>query len=278
MKKAAEIKVIKHLAAKLQTSMKKMPPQFRPDDIHDFRVNYKKMRAALRLMEIKKGGQAKMSKQLKSIYRKTGEVRDLQLLIQKLNTYCEEHALTLTQYLANIQEQLKQLILRLPAAMPRTAGKIPAGIKAGVVKYIPFVNRFCFLSYHILIVQYYNEKRYLAGARLHQVRKNLKDIYYNRLLLGIANAEPPELIVLMEQLGLYQDYCRALGLLCRYAYSDVPQQEQEVLDALKEVWLKERTGLKRALRQQLYRTSLPAMFPWLTDRLQLAPHTRPVIV
>jgi hypothetical protein len=110
------------------------------------------------------------------------------------------------------------------------------------------------------------------------MRKSVKDIYYNRFYLGIANREIPELTTLMEQLGRYQDYCRAICLLGAYPYTSVPQHEKDTIAVMKATWLAERRVLKARIQTLLYTTQLPSLFPWLTRRLQLGVYTPTVIV
>lgn len=51
------------------------------DAVHDFRVAVKKERAMLRLMSVNKDRQIKISNDLKNIYKKSGDVRELHVLL-----------------------------------------------------------------------------------------------------------------------------------------------------------------------------------------------------
>ena len=81
---------IKHITnnhyRKLKKHIKKVSEDFNLEAIHQFRVEYKKLRAFLRmiLQDHVTAGEIKISKKLKKGYNISGSIRDLQLQQQRI--------------------------------------------------------------------------------------------------------------------------------------------------------------------------------------------------
>src|SRR5665647_1643877 len=81
---------IKHITdthyKKIKKHIKQVTKDFDVEAIHQFRVEYKKLRAFLRMMSQQKGnaGEIKISKKLKKGYNISGVIRDLQLQQQRI--------------------------------------------------------------------------------------------------------------------------------------------------------------------------------------------------
>ena len=80
---------IKHISSslykKLQQHINKIAVHFDTEDIHQFRITYKKLRAFFRMLSLQNNIEKAItpSKKLKKVYTLLGTIRDLQLQQQR---------------------------------------------------------------------------------------------------------------------------------------------------------------------------------------------------
>ena len=81
MNKLSPRHIVKNYYRKLKKELGKVPRSFDTETIHQFRVEYKKLRAFLRMLSVQpvKEKKLKISKKIKTYYRLCGLLRDLQL-------------------------------------------------------------------------------------------------------------------------------------------------------------------------------------------------------
>lgn len=81
MNRQALQKMISQRLRELNRNFRELKESISVDAVHDFRVAVKKERAMLRLMSVNKDRQIKISNDLKNIYKKSGDVRELHVLL-----------------------------------------------------------------------------------------------------------------------------------------------------------------------------------------------------
>src|SRR5688572_16440361 len=87
MKRQALEEVIDKHISSIEKYSERMPGHFDQEDIHDLRVDYKKIRAFIRLLQLEKGtGDLHIPGKLKEVYHAGGKVRDMQLFLVELHS------------------------------------------------------------------------------------------------------------------------------------------------------------------------------------------------
>ena len=84
MKREALEQVVDKHISNIEKHSNKLPGSFEEEDIHDLRLNYKKVRAFMRLLQVEKdASRLHIPDKLRSLYHHCGTVRDWQLFLQK---------------------------------------------------------------------------------------------------------------------------------------------------------------------------------------------------
>lgn len=91
MKEKEIVEIIEDRFKKIDKLTHKILNNFDEEAIHDLRVEVKKLRAFLRLLDIKKEGEPIIPKLLKTFYRYVGIIRDIQLHRHSLFKYITDH-------------------------------------------------------------------------------------------------------------------------------------------------------------------------------------------
>ena len=231
---------------------------FNSDNIHDFRVEVKKLRAFLRLLDIKKD-EPLIPKLLKTFYGYIGIIRNIQLQEHALFKFTADHK-------AKEPKEYVQLLKKEKAHWKKEAQELMNDnnfnkVKEKIIQILPgklekstikkFVeNKLAELKKHI--------KKTEDEIALHEVRKILKDIYYN---LGYIkdNADLPKAIAkkqalksLNHQLGSFMDKYFQLEFLHHDYLSKLHDEtEKAVLLTMKSNWVDEKILIKQELRKKL---------------------------
>lgn len=251
-------KEIKHVVEDYFKTIGKVLPSIikesAKDDIHDFRVEVKKLRAFLRLLN---GGEetdhSLIPKLLKSFYGYTGIVRDLQLQRHYIFSYITNYKIEEpAEYLAILNDEEKYWMQNAKALM---ADKDFSEAKEKILKQIPHkleksaIKKFVENKLDELEQQLKNLK---DDAAIHTIRKILKDILYAWDYIKDV-AQLPEIIskqddvkLLTKQLGDYIDLCMQLEFL-QPEYLDNIKKEDEKVEIEK---IKDEVGHEKKLMLQ----------------------------
>ncbi len=233
--------------------------------IHQFRVEYKKLRAFLRMITLQHvtRGKIKIARKLKENYNVSGSIRDLQL--QKKHTLKaskqelnKPHAylILLQKEIDKLKHELFELILSDPVAesKKKTDANIPREFRLAGFKL--FIKRNVALINAIIISGHFNDDN------IHTIRKNLKDLFYNlkkysdlehdRLLVSILRGENEKFIInLLDELGRFQDMCTAITLLKSYWLNSLNKSSQELLQGIKKKWASDKVIMQKMLIKKL---------------------------
>lgn len=238
----------------------KIEQHFAEDDIHDFRVEYKKLRAFLRLLmlEIADTENLEMPRNLKEIYRLNGKIREMQLQLNRVDetVNAKENFPVYRTYLKkemkNLKKDLKPWLKHEPVAgmEEKIFAHLPPTLEAGTIQK--------FISIRFANIQALFEGRTIADESLHRIRKNIKDILYvYKIFEGYGVVKLNELFgpksmydeaaILAEELGKFNDLCIALTLLRPEWISHVKHEEKILLYKTRMQWMKEKENLKHNL-------------------------------
>ena len=260
---------IKHITnnhyRKLKKHIKTVNEDFDVEAIHQFRVEYKKLRAFLRMISQQQetAGEIKISKKLKKGYNISGSVRDLQLQQQRILEATKQELKKPQAYISLLQKEIKKLqpelseiFLEKPvtASKKKTDASIPD--KFQLNGFSNFVQKKWEAIYAIIA------SRHFSDDNIHAIRKNLKDLFYNLkiyvgveyelLSLNIWKGKDEEYFnKLLDQLGSFQDKCTAIALLKSYWLNSLNIYNRELLERIKKGWVKDKVRMKKLLVKEL---------------------------
>lgn len=248
-----------------------IPGAFAADDIHELRVEYKKLRAFLRLLQLDPdaGHHLGMPDKVKTMYRSAGAVRDLQLFIPGLLAYTENERITVPAYERQLQQQLFRAKERLVEAIETihfdkvfepVLDKLPAYLQDATIR--KFIHR-KIAAIQIILLAVDKEEE------LHAIRKHLKDIFYiirifeNDWGLSFPIAAWRSEKALNEattSLGDFNDRCIALSLLEEEQLEALPGEEKELLRQWRQVLLQEKEVHQQEVLKQVRALELISNF------------------
>jgi CHAD domain-containing protein len=231
---------------------------FNEDDIHDFRVEVKKIRAFLRLLDVKKKGSI-IPKLLKTFYGYIGIVRNIQLHEHNLFKYTEAHNIKNPQEYIKLLENEKSYWKNEADDLMQNNNFRDA--KEKIIKELPAKFE------KPVIIKFFQNKLDELNAQLeylhddyplHNIRKILKDILYNYDYIkyspdlpgAISNEEA--LKSLTTKLGNFINKCAQLEFLQPVYLNKIQQKEEKIiLSTIKTNLLKQKRALKQQLQPEL---------------------------
>jgi CHAD domain-containing protein len=248
MKEKEIIKIVEDRFKTINKLQHKIIKKFDADDVHDFRVEVKKLRAFLRLLDAEKEMERPLiPKLLKTFYGYVGIIRNIQLhrhnifkyitdykihepkvyiqILDEERSYWEKEAIELMAD-NNFKDNEDKILKQLPDKLDKSTAK-----------------KFLEKKLDELKEQLNNVKNDNA---VHTVRKILKDILYmrgfiphNDLPKSISKEE--DLKLFTTQLGDFRDRCIQLEFLSdEYLNKVSDEKEKHTLEKIKEQFLREK--------------------------------------
>ena len=256
---------IKHITnnhyRKLKKHIKKVSEDFDVEAIHQFRVEYKKLRAFLRMIsqQHETAGEIKISKKLKKGYNISGSIRDLQLQQQRILEATKQELKKPQAYLTLLQKEidklkpeLSEIFLEKPAteSKKKTDAFIPDEFPLNSFR--NFVQKKWAVVYAIIVSGHFSDDN------IHAIRKSLKDLFYNLKIYEGVEHELLSLSIwkgkdeqyfnkLLDELGSFQDKCTAIALLKSYWLNSLHTYNRELLEQIKKGWIKDKVSMKQLL-------------------------------
>jgi len=268
MKREALEEVVDRHIGKIEKHSKQLPGTFDQSAIHDLRVNYKKVRSFLRLLQLEKGaGDLNIPAKLRSLYHHCGHVRDWQLFLIELHT--EQIAAKIPACMRRLNQQLFTYKEQAVHAIEIMHFK---KLLNGIIKELPrqlhdsTIDKFIqqkIAAIHILLLAADNEKD------LHAIRKHIKDIVY---IMRIYESEwggpfpasdwknEKELDDMASALGDFNDRCLSISLLQSGYSDDCDNDEKEQLQKLQAVWVQQKESQQQQLLQQVQQLRMEYAF------------------
>ncbi|MCU7550687.1 CHAD domain-containing protein [Chitinophagaceae bacterium LB-8] len=259
MKKAYLEEVINKRLLHMKTLCAQITGTYDIEDIHDLRVEYKKLRAFIRLLQgEEESSKLKVPGKLKAIYETAGPVRDLQLFLPLVNPYFSQQPSQ--QYLERLQQKSSHAKNDLQQAIEKASfdkaeesilSNLPKSLRIGTVK--KFVQHKITAIQTGLLSIHHDED-------LHTIRKQLKDLIYNiktyrndfnqPFPVSLGNSEE-DLNHAAHLLGKYNDLCFALTFLQTHKEEGLPENETRLLEHLESEWLTEKETRQAEVIQKL---------------------------
>lgn len=275
MKRSYLAAVIKKHGRRIKRYGEELPGSFETETIHELRVEYKKLRAFIRLLQMdSRAGHLSISPAMKAIYQAAGQVRDLQLFLPQVQLQAEKNGTPLPQYtqylqqrLFNAKEALVKAVEQLKAgkAIEHITDELPAELDDVAVR--RFIHRKV-AAVQIILLALERDRE------LHTIRKQLKDIIYNIRLYdsawGIsfpvtAWRSERRLFDTAELLGDFNDRCIALSFLSDHAIASMPEPEKAALQSWRSALLQEKKMLRQQAMEQLSQLQLISNFERRTN-------------
>lgn len=238
----------------------KMLKEFDAQDIHDFRVEVKKIRAFLRLLAIKKEeDEPLIPKLLKTFYGYIGTVRNIQLSESSLSKYAKAHSVEIPAgYLKLLDDEKNYWKKEVGRLMEDNSFH---DIKKKIIKELP--NDLEKSS----IKKFVNDKladleKYLKDLNndnaLHNIRKALKDLLYTRnyiedhIGLPVVISDKRKLKSITTVLGNFIDESMRLKLLRSVYLGKIKDENDEILLVqIERKWNSEKLESKQKLQRRL---------------------------
>jgi CHAD domain-containing protein len=254
MKKRKTASVIRQRFDKINKTLAKITVDFGSKDIHDFRVEFKKIRAFLRLAASDRatGGR------LHHFYHIAGFIRNLQLQQQRIGEEWENKDHPPQSYLDLLNEE-KSARIELAKNYARKKLSIEKEQQRALTTTPPRLSKAASRRFSRSAAAHLEQ---LSGARpiaddsMHEIRKRLKDLSYNQpfinkeaaLILPASLLTREKLHIILDALGEFQDLRSGLALLQPYYLDRITDtQERAALEALKKKWEEEKERRKKDL-------------------------------
>ncbi|MEP7106645.1 MAG: CHAD domain-containing protein [Ferruginibacter sp.] len=266
---------IKHITnqhyRELKKHIKTVAGDFNVEDIHQFRVAYKKLRAFLRMISPVAGipGKIEISKKLKRAYNISGQIRDLQLQQDRIMAAIKKDLKKPLAYLRMLRKEIGKLKPELSEIFlenPVTECKMKTD--ASVPEEFPLTNFRNFVQKNWNAVYAIIVSGHFSDDNIHTIRKCLKDLFYNlktyegveREILSLSVwkvKDEPYFNKLLDELGSFQDRCASIALLKSWWLNSLNASNLEMLERLKRSWIKDKAGMKLLLVKRLKADLIP---------------------
>lgn len=264
MKEEAIITQLELRVKKLKKHFVKLQESFDPEELHDYRLEVKKLKAFIRLLNASKSHHKKirLNHHVKSYYKLAGNVRNLELHEKRILELVKENQLnTPVTYLALLEKEKKNALEQLQQAeqtisfeqlRKEVQDNVPSGLSAGDCKSYLINQRHAIAA--IVVSAMTNDEA------LHEVRKIVKDIGYNRdylsssmsLILPVFLINKEHTDALAETLGVFHDYCVSLSFLQLPHVTQIKdEREKVVLKEIQDIIESKKANMKKSIMQQL---------------------------
>ena len=253
-------KALKHIITKRFTALEKavagIQKDFDKDAIHAFRVQAKKLRAFLRLLDLK------LPNKIKKVYAAAGQIRDIQLQltqIRKASQAMEEPA----GYLLQLEEQLqKRKALFMAISKENHFGSSRRKLFKKLPAKLPFDNIADFLQGEIAVILVLVSAGLNSDDDLHSTRKKIKEIIYINELYKeeleqhhgaviLDERSNKKALALADELGKFVDKWVALSLLKTGWLKNIQPEERKQLQSIQRRWQKQKRALRKRVTSDL---------------------------
>jgi CHAD domain-containing protein len=249
-------KIVSAHIKKLQHNILLMNNAIDEDLIHEFRVEFKKIRAVVRL-----SGAFKIPSLVKDLYAAAGKVRELQLLKKQLLTsYTNDD---LPQFYNRLSNEFEQAVSSLKEKttldyqkdLNELINNIPEKLTGRQIQ--KFIDKQSAALNEL--IQLPRKK----DENIHDVRKIIKDLMYVFHALEqmeaeefyLSSKEKQTLRNISEELGMFQDWCTLLSYLSLTKLRSLPEEEKQILKKIREIFLKTKQEAKSIILHQLNQNS-----------------------
>lgn len=237
----------------LQHLYEKIPGHFDKEDIHDWRMQYKKLRAFLRLCQ--EG--FSMPPVLKHLFRYSGKIRDVQLLLSNLPDSSDGNLMIFISKLERKLFRAKELFIEEGASL--SFHKWEGSFSKKLPDYLSDkrLEKFVLEKNSAIKVALLST---MDDATLHTIRKHLKDLLYAirtyhhfwGIPFPVATGRSEKVLDQLSQLaGEHNDVCIQLSFLEGEEAKNLPEKEKIIIERWQKDWLVKKEAVKKALLNAL---------------------------
>jgi len=208
------------------------------EDIHQFRVTYKKLRALLRMANAT-GHKKDIQQVLKKLYAAAGVIRDLQIHHQTVSDYFLQYNTLPEKYLQHIQQEITSGIYAFRKVYKQVSF---SRAKKLVLRHLPRkLSREKLIKWHKTNTDAIKEAAdsRLQDEQIHEIRKHIKDLLYTESYISSANNYKDTAHIL----GDFMDSCILLTLLDKYLPHASPDEVMMLANA-RQHWEADKARLK----------------------------------
>ncbi len=258
MKKREIENIIKKSFKKLKKLQQVIVLNFNAEEIHNFRVEVKKLRALLRLLNTKKVTGTTLPILLKSFYRNVGILRNIQLHEKNLRNEISKEHTNLYAYFICLDEEkniLKKEIIEMMKNKNFSSSEnlilkgLPKKLTRSLIKKF---NEKKIVRLNNMLTKIKDEKT------LHEIRKCLKDLFYNLSYLANDKALPKIILKkekfkdIIDNIGSIIDEESQIKLLQeRYLNVLKNQREKKNLIDIQLKLINKKNSLMKAVNEKL---------------------------
>ena len=259
---------------------------FKSEEVHDFRVQMKKLRAFTRLWNaaLPLEQQVEITGRMKSFYDVTGRIRNIQLHEKRVVDFCRDVSLDApSSYLQDLKKEEKRQQEKATKAAKKTSFRkfkekieklVTENYKADPAKNFTLQKES--RLFMLFVLPWYSDET------LHEIRKIFKDLLYNRIytrpyLETVYFQGPAAMEPLTEKLGDFQDWFVSVQLLDEIDFSFKKEEaEKDRLLFIKNEFENRKMNLKQQILQLLQKISHEQEIRESQLFLPLALHRNPV--
>lgn len=266
MNRTSQEQVIKKYSGQLEKLGRKIPGCFGVEDIHHWRVDYKKLRAFLRMSKSEiKEKKPLISDDLNTLYKIAGTIRGIQLFIPAFQCALPGYISDTPVYSSLLQRKLfidkEDYIsvyekISFIAEVETWCNLLPDYLTTERIK--KFVQENITAIRLLLLVR-------ITDKNLHNIRKHLKDLIYNIHTCSsfwgipfpvIAWKNEKNMTDLALELGNYMDTCNKL-LFFEPAYTNLlPLEEKKILKDIQKDWMNEKKRQVKLVSEKINQLQL----------------------
>jgi CHAD domain-containing protein len=269
MKRRELEKVVEKHLKQIEKRSGKVPGSFVEEDIHELRVEYKKLRAFVRLVVLDKdAGDLKLTGKLRSLYHAAGNVRDLDLFIKQVKDSSQKDNQDVPHYIKHLHSDLfaaKEVLVKeiekagFVKINKSLLEELPGSLGEDTVR--KFVHRKV-AAIRLILLAVETEKE------LHTIRKQLKDITYNIKIFqsdwGLpfpvtAWKSEKQLNDMAVKLGDFNDLVLRI-LLLKSVPGNLPAEELEYITNRRKDLQQQAAENKKSLLEQVQQLPLNSNF------------------
>ena len=262
MKQEEIIKNINEQFKNLRKQYNNLLEDFAPREIHDFRLQIKKLRAFIRLSSEDAQDKIKIPLKVKSFYTITGLIRNLQLHEQRINNLCDSFCInkpkSYLNFLKQEQENYKKrareesINISLSKFQNKIINALPKKLKNVSIQNFLF-RKSKELAELVLYAQY--------EEALHELRKLLKDIQYNWKIIAPYMqsiflsflTDPANIKIATDKLGDFHDLFVSQSFLDPEKLDIVfPGNEKKILEIFSRYLEQKKEEMKREIETVFY--------------------------
>ena len=240
----------------IERLLQKIKKNFDEDDIHNFRVEVKKLKAVLRLYQLFSADPSiyKFPKNLNKGYKDLGGLREWQIQHEKVCSVCRQAKINKPiKYLDKIHQKTTNCKQKARSSLAKISflGKNKKRLKLKFPDLQVSDAKERFIHSNLLAVKNLFDQGVQDDDSMHEMRKLLKDIQYilslteeKKVRNGVASSFN-DIRTVNRKLGDFHDLRVAVQLIDReLRVPHKTQEENKILRAINKQWRKEKEKLK----------------------------------